>query len=145
MGSSFLIVDTEVLPEIYTKVIQVKELLKTGQSKNIQQAVKQIGISRSAFYKYKDHVFPFYEKNKTKVITISLLLFHESGVLSQVLDTLANARGNILTINQNIPNQGIANVTISFETEEVEKSGEEILENLGSLKGVKKIQIIGRE
>lgn len=145
MGSSFLIVDTEVLPEIYTKVIQVKELLKTGQSKNIQQAVKQIGISRSAFYKYKDHVFPFYEKNKTKVITISLLLFHESGVLSQVLDTLANAKGNILTINQNIPNQGIANVTISFETEEVEKSGEEILEHLGSLRGVKKIQIIGRE
>lgn len=145
MGASFYLVDTKVLPEIYTKVIQAKALLKTGESRNIQQAVKQVGISRSAFYKYKDHVFPFYEKNKTKVITIGFLLSHKPGVLSQVLDTLSSVRGNILTINQNIPNQGVANVTISFETHEVEKSGEEILQSLKGLQGVKKIQIVGRE
>src|SRR5690554_2529792 len=115
MSSSFLIVDPKVLPEIFTKVIQAKDLLRSGEAKNIQQAVSQIGISRSAFYKYKDSVFPFYEKNKTKVVTIALLLSHESGVLSKVLDTIAKAKGNILTINQNIPNHGVANVTISFE------------------------------
>jgi chorismate mutase len=145
MGTKFLVVDTKVLPEIFTKVIETKDLLRTGESKNIQQAVKQIGISRSAFYKYKDSVFPFYEKNKTKVVTIAFLLRHESGILSKVLDTIANAKGNILTINQNIPNHGVANVTISFETDELDQSGEEILDSLYSLKGVKNIQIIGRE
>lgn len=145
MGAKFLVVDTKVLPDIFTKVIETKDLLRTGESKNIQQAVKQIGISRSAFYKYKDSVFPFYEKNKTKVVTIAFLLRHESGILSKVLDTIANAKGNILTINQNIPNHGVANVTISFETDELDQSGEEILDSLYSLKGVKNIQIIGRE
>lgn len=145
MGNKFLVVDTRVLPDIFTKVIETKRLLKTGESKNIQQAVKKIGISRSAFYKYKDSVFPFYEKNITKVVTIAFLLKHESGILSKILDTIANANGNILTINQNIPSHGIANVTISFETDELDKSGEEILESLYSLKGVQDIRIIGRE
>lgn len=145
MSSPFLVVDSKVLPEIYTKVIQAKELLKTGEVKNIQQAVKQIGISRSAFYKYKDSVFPFYERNKTKVVTIGFLLSHESGVLSKVLDTIANAKGNILTINQNIPNHGVANVTISFETNDVDRTWEELFDSLNSIKGVKKVQIIGRE
>lgn len=145
MSSSFLVVDSKVLPEIYTKVIQAKELLKTGKVKNIQQAVKQIGISRSAFYKYKDSVFPFYERNKTKVVTIGFLLSHESGVLSKVLDTIADAKGNILTINQNIPNHGIANVTISFETNDVDRAWEELFNSLNTIKGVKKVQIIGRE
>lgn len=145
MSSLFLVVDSQVLPEIFTKVIEAKDLLRSGEAKNIQQAVNQIGISRSAFYKYKDSVFPFYEKNKTKVITIALLLSHEAGVLSEVLDTIASAKGNILTINQNIPNHGVANVTISFETDAVNQTGQEILDNLLSLRGVKKIQIIGRE
>ncbi len=145
MGVKFLVVDTKVLPDIFVKVIKTKDLLRTGQAKNIQQAVKQVGLSRSAFYKYKDAVFPFYEKNKTKVITIAFLLKHESGILSNVLDTIAKAKGNILTINQNIPNHGVANVTISFETDELDQSGEEILNSLYSLSGVQNIQIIGRE
>lgn len=145
MSSSFLVVDSKVLPDIFIKVIQAKDLLKTGQVKTIQEAVKKIGISRSAFYKYKDSVFPFYEKNKTKMVTIALLLSHEAGILSKVLDTIAKAKGNILTINQNIPSYGIANVTISFQTDELDQSGEEMIENLYALKGVKKIQIVGRE
>ena len=145
MGVKFLVVNTKVLPDIFVKVIKTKDLLRTGQAKNIQQAVKQVGLSRSAFYKYKDAVFPFYEKNKTKVITIAFLLKHESGILSNVLDTIAKAKGNILTINQNIPNHGVANVTISFETDELDQSGEEILNSLYSLSGVQNIQIIGRE
>ena len=145
MGVKFLVVNTEVLPDIFVKVIKTKDLLRTGEAKNIQQAVKQVGLSRSAFYKYKDAVFPFYEKNKTKVITIALLLKHEAGILSNVLDTIAKANGNILTINQNIPNHGVANVTISFETDELDQSGEEILNSLYALKGVQNIQIIGRE
>ncbi len=145
MGSQYFVIDSKVLPEIFTQVIQAKDLLRSGEAKNIQQAVNLVGISRSAFYKYKDSVFPFYEKNKTKVVTIALLLSHKSGVLSKVLNTIAKAKGNILTINQNIPNHGVANVTISFETDEVNQSGQEILNNLLSLRGVKKIQIIGRE
>ena len=62
MGVKFLVVNTEVLPDIFVKVIKTKDLLRTGEAKNIQQAVKQVGLSRSAFYKYKDAVFPFYEK-----------------------------------------------------------------------------------
>ncbi|MCR1897888.1 ACT domain-containing protein [Irregularibacter muris] len=145
MSSQFLVVDSKVLPDVFIKVIEAKELLKTGEVKNIQQAVKKVDISRSTYYKYKDSIFPFYEASKTKVVTIALMLSHESGVLSKVLDAIAKARGNILTINQNIPTHGIANVTISFESREMSLSGEEIIRDLYAIRGVNKIRIIGRE
>ncbi|HBS58315.1 MAG TPA: ACT domain-containing protein, partial [Firmicutes bacterium] len=120
-----------------------KELLKRGEVRTINEAVEKMGLSRSAYYKYKDYVFPFYEASQEKIVTVSLLLEHKAGVLSRVLNTVANERGNILTINQGIPLQGIANAAISLETADLALDLEALLEKIRMVDGVKKIDVLG--
>nr|WP_246110729.1 ACT domain-containing protein [Thermosediminibacter litoriperuensis] len=139
------IIKEEILPEIIKKTVKAKELLKNGDVKTVNEATEMVGMSRSAFYKYKDYIFPFYEASVGKIITIALILEHRPGVLSGILDEIARARGNILTINQNIPLQGLANVTISFDTREMIKNPEELLEALEEKPGVREIEIVARE
>lgn len=141
----YFIVDSSVLPEVFIKVIEAKALLRTAKAKTVNEAVKMVGISRSAYYKYKDHVFPFYEKSKIKLVTVSLLLEHRPGVLCKILDAIARANGSILTINQDIPVNGVAIVSISFETGMIKKDVEELLLEIKELPGVKRMDIVSRE
>lgn len=101
----FYLVKEEILPEAIKKTIKVKEILKRGEVRTINEAVEKMGLSRSAYYKYKDYVFPFYEASRDKIITLSLLLEHKPGVLSKVLNSVAADSGSIMTINQGIPLQ----------------------------------------
>lgn len=142
--NEFLIVSKSILPEAILKTAQVKELLVKGDAAKINDAVERVGLSRSAFYKYKDGVFPFYEASREKIITISLILENEAGVLSHVLNFIASVKGNVLTINQGIPLQGVANVSISIETAGLADTPENLLAGLGEIVGVRKIEIIGQ-
>ena len=142
---NFYIVDKSVLPEIFLKVMEVKNLLASGKVKTVQEAVTQVGVSRSAFYKYRDSVFPLYENSRGKTITLLVNLDDTSGLLSNVLNTIANAGANILTINQTIPINGIANVTISIETDTMESDIGTLFDKLQRLNGVQSFQIIARE
>lgn len=141
--SAFFLVREEILPEAIKKTIKVKELLKRGEVRTINEAVEKMELSRSAYYKYKDYVFPFYEASQEKIVTLSLLLDHKAGVLSRVLNTIANERGNILTINQGIPLQGIANAAISMETADLALDLEALLQKIRMVDGVKKIDVLG--
>lgn len=143
-GGYFIIHD-KILPDILKKTVMAKELLKTGKAKTVNEAAKIATMSRSAYYKYKDYIFPFYEASHGKIVTISLILEHEPGVLSSILDEIAKSHGNVLTINQNIPIQGLANVTISFETGNLVRNIEEIINIIKNKTGVQKIEIIAQE
>ena len=142
--STFYLVREEILPEAIKKTIKVKEILKRGEIKTINEAVEKMGLSRSAYYKYKDFVFPFYEASKEKIITLSLLLEHKSGVLSKVLNTVADDSGSIMTINQGIPLQGVANTTISIETKPLTVDLEALLDKLRMIDGVKRLEVLGQ-
>ncbi|EAX46527.1 amino acid-binding ACT domain protein [Thermosinus carboxydivorans Nor1] len=142
--SAFYLVREEILPEAIKKTIKVKELLKRGEAKTINEAVEKMGLSRSAYYKYKDFVFPFYEASKEKIVTIALLLEHKPGVLSRVLNTIAGDRGSVLTINQGIPLQGVANATISIETADLAVDLEALLDKLRMVEGVKRLELLGQ-
>jgi chorismate mutase len=141
--SKLYIIREEILSDSLKKTLKVKELLESGRVKTINEAVKQVGISRSAFYKYRDYVFPFSKFSKGKIITLSMVLDHMPGVLSSILDVVANARGNVVTINQSMPSMGVASVTISIDTQYMEMSLENFLEKLSSQNGVRKIEILG--
>ena len=141
----FYIVKAEMMPDIFKKTVKAKELLKSGKAKTVNEATETVGMSRSAYYKYKDYIFPFYEASMGKIVTISFILEHIPGVLSSILDEIAKARGNILTINQNIPIQNMANVTISFETGNLNKNVEELLEIINNKEGVHKLDVIAQE
>jgi chorismate mutase len=137
-------VKEDILPEAIKKTIKVKEILKRGEVKTINEAVVRLGLSRSAYYKYKDYVFPFYEASKDKIITLSLLLEHKSGVLSRVLNLIALDSGSIMTINQGIPLQGVANTTISIETKNMKVDLEALLDKLRMIDGVKRLEVLGQ-
>ena len=143
-ASSFYLVCEEILPEAIKKTIRVKALLKRGDARTINDAVDKMNLSRSAYYKYKDYVFPFYEASKNKVITLTFLLDNEKGVLSSVLNMVSEHSGNVLTINQGIPLQGVANTTISIETDKLTVELEALLENLRALNGVRRLDILGQ-
>lgn len=142
--NKFYIISKEILPEAILKTAKVKELLAKKEAETVNEAVEKIGLSRSAFYKYRDGVFPFYEASKEKIITVTITLEHMSGVLSNCLNAVAVTQGNILTINQGIPLQGVAYATISIETRDMVSNIEELLETLYKIPGVLKVEIIGQ-
>ena len=141
----FFLVDKSVLPEIFIKVMEVKSLLESKKEKTVQDAVNKVGISRSAFYKYRDAVYPLYENTRGKTVTLAANLEDKAGLLSLTLNSIANAGANILTINQTIPINGIANVTITIETNKMKDDLGELIHIIESLDGIRSIKIIARE
>ena len=113
-----VLVDKRVLPEVFDKVLTAKSYLSKNLAKNSTEACKMADLSRSAFYKYKDSVFFYEDQDKSRVITYSLWLSDDPGVLSCVLTALSGFGLNILTVNQNIPVDRVALVTISFRMSE---------------------------
>ena len=142
---NFYIIDKNVLPEIFIKVMEVKNLLESGRERTVQDAVNTVGISRSAFYKYRDAIFPLYEHSRGKNVTFSVNIDNTAGKLSAVLNSMASAGANILTINQTIPINGIANVTITIETQNLKMDLGDFVNKVTNIDGVRSLKIIARE
>ena len=138
----YYIVAAEALPEIFIKVAEAKRMMQTGEVDTVGEATKRAGISRSAFYKYKDSVQPFNDMKAEHIITFYAMLKDKSGVLSRVLSIFASSGANILTINQSIPTNGCAAVTISAETSDMAESLEQLLATVSALDGVVKLEIL---
>lgn len=129
-GPRYFVVEAAVLPEIYLKVAETKRLLETGEERTVNAATRRTGISRSAFYKYKDAIRPFQDMLHGRIVTIQILLRNQPGALSCVLNLLADRGGNVLTINQAIPGGGAAAVTVGLETSGLSAGLEELLSAL---------------
>ena len=132
----YLLVEARMLPEIFTKVMQAKMLLSRGNAKNASQAAQMAGISRSAFYKYKDSVFLYYERMNENIVSFSLALEDRPGVLSNLLAQFYQLGANVITVNQNIPIDGVAIASVSIRTADATRSRSQILDMLGKLDGV---------
>ena len=104
----FYLVAADALPEVFLRVAEAKRMLQVGEAATVGDAARQVGISRSAFYKYKDAVQPFQNMHAGHIITFYALLKDNPGVLSNYLSIFANSGANILTINQTIPTNGCA-------------------------------------
>ncbi len=138
----YYIVEASALPEIFLKVAEAKRLLSVGEAATVNEATQMTGISRSAFYKYRDAVLPFQNMMTGRIITFQLLLHDAPGILSDILTTFAELKANIITINSIVPTNGCAVVTISAETMDVSIPLEELLLQLRSAKGVIKAEIL---
>lgn len=113
MSVEMLLVNASALPEVYSKVIEAKRLLASGQAKTASEAVEICGISRSAYYKYKDFVFE-YTHPLGNTVSLQATLKDKAGVLSNFLQVLYSCGGNILTVNQGLPASGVASVSVSL-------------------------------
>ena len=140
--TKYYIVAAEALPEIFIKVAEAKRMMQTGEASTVGAATRAVGISRSAFYKYKDAVQPFNNMKAGRIITFYTMLKDSPGVLSNVLSIFAGSGANILTINQSIPTNGCAAVTISAETSRMAESLEQLMADVTSLDGVLRFEIL---
>ncbi|WP_409289506.1 ACT domain-containing protein [Peribacillus sp. SCS-37] len=139
----FYLVREDVLPEAMQKTLDAKELLDRGKAESVLEAVQVADISRSAFYKYRDTVFPFHTIVKERIISLFFHLEDRSGTLSQLLAVVAAAGCNVLTIHQTIPLQSRANVTLSLNTNGMNSDIEHLLSQLRKLEFVEKVEVLG--
>lgn len=139
----FYLVREDVLPEAMKKTLEVKEMLERGKAMSVWEAVGRANLSRSAFYKYRDTVFPFSTIKKERLITLFFYLEDRSGTLSNLLQVVALSGCNVLTIHQTIPLQGRANVTMSLNTSNVHMEIDELLAELQKLEFVEKVEVLG--
>ena len=136
------IVEAAALPEIFQKVAEAKRMLETGETDKVNVAAQAVGISRSAFYKYRDAIAPFQNLMAGRIITFQIMLKDKAGILSEILTIFANCGANILTINQSIPTGGRAMVTISAETSNLSCNIEALTQQIAERKGVVKADCV---
>lgn len=140
-----VIVSSEVLPDIIMKVLIAKGMRARGEAATSAEACRAVGISRSAYYKYKDCVFNYDERFTNNILSVYLILRDEKGVLSSIIAKLYELGTNILTINQNIPVDSVATVTVSVRTDQGTLSAAQLRQELGKVAGVVDVKLISGE
>ena len=145
MSSNFLIVDKKILPEYFEKVIEARRLIETGEVREVNTAVNIVGISRSTYYKYKDYIFSPDESASGRRAVLSMLLDHQKGVLSAMLNELSACGANILTITQSLPIHQKASVTLSLDVTAMILPMPELLARITSVRGVESVRLVAME
>ena len=145
MTKKYLIVNKKILPDVYEKVIEARNLINENSNINISEAVKKVGISRSTYYKYKDYVFSPTENSIGRMAVLSLMLSHKKGILSQVINDISKHNANILTINQTIPINEKANVSLSLDISGVDIAVDEMIDNIKKIEGVVSVSLLSIE
>lgn len=128
MAKRFLLVDSDVLPDVFMKVVRAKELLASGAVKNLSAAAKEVDISRSALYKYKDKIFDVSE-TKT-VVAVHVVLMDELGALQKLLRIIAQYNVSIVTITQAAPVDGTAAVSLTLKVKDMVGDVDSLVEDM---------------
>ncbi|MDD3693043.1 MAG: ACT domain-containing protein [Oscillospiraceae bacterium] len=138
-NSRMLLVDSAVLPKVFSRVVEAKQLLASGKATSAAQAARIAGISRSAFYKYRSAVYVYDAQKAGRILTLHIELSDRPGILSRVLSEFADTGTNILTVNQNIPAQGKALVSISARIDDPEFEVSQFVKRLSTCDGVERV------
>ena len=141
----YYLVERSLLPEVFQRVIEANEAIASGRASTASEAARMAGLSRSAYYKYKDGVRPFFFFFTDRIVTFHFMLLDQPGVLSSILGLMAASGANLLTVNQSIPMRGQASVTIAARTGGMQYSVEELMHRAERLEGVSKVEILASE
>lgn len=145
MKSEYLIVHKKILPDYFDKVIEARKLIESGAARDVSAAVRQVGISRSTYYKYKDYIYSPDSGEMGRKAVISMLLSHEIGVLSTALNQLSALGVSVLTISQNLPIRDIASAIMTLDVSQMNVSIEETIRTLGQIPGVENVALVALE
>lgn len=141
----YLMVNMAVLPSVFAGVMSAKELLASGEANSAAQAARMAGISRSAFYKYKDCVFQIGSGTVGRIVNINAVLKDKAGVLSSFITQLYRSGANIVTVNQGIPINGVAQVSVSVKISDDGADIEELIAALSETEGVTSVNLVMTE
>lgn len=145
MKGNFLIVDKRSLPDVYEKVVDAKRLLKEGKVKDVTEAAKTVNISRSVYYKYKKTVFELAETEVGQKVTLNMMINDNKGVLSCILNYISEEGGSIITINQGIPMNKKANVSLTINISSINGDLTTLMDGLSKIKDVESVEFVAME
>ena len=145
MLSNYLIVHKSILPEYYEKVLAARHLMESGKCREVSQAVKQVGISRSTYYKYKDYIFEPSDMNSSRKAVFSMMLDHAPGVLSSLLACISESGASVLTITQSLPIHNKASVTISIDITDVTETVDALTARISAINGLDNLRLLAIE
>ncbi|MBD5488374.1 MAG: ACT domain-containing protein [Lachnospiraceae bacterium] len=143
--AGYYVVKQKAVPEVLLKVVEAKRLVDSGRALSVQEAVDEVGISRSSFYKYKDDIFPFHDNAQGTTITLTFQMDDETGLLSDVLKIVADCGANILTIHQSIPINGVASLSLSVQVLPTTGNVSEMIEAMEAKTGVHNVKIVAKQ
>ncbi|MCD8049604.1 MAG: ACT domain-containing protein [Clostridia bacterium] len=141
--TELMLVDASVVPDVFKKVLTAKQLLESGEVKTINEAVEKTNISRSAYYKYKDHVFDFNQMHG--VLTLMAVVVDMKGILSEILRIISSVNCSVLTINQSVPTDGVASVSITIKTDAMAVGVDRLITELNKISGVRSVKIVAKQ
>ena len=141
----YLMVHKSILPEYYEKVLFARHLMESGKVREVSQAVRQAGISRSTYYKYKDYIFEPSDMSGSRKAVLSMMLSHEPGVLSSLLKQISDAGASVLTITQSLPIQNMASLTISLDISSMPTEMETLLRLIAASPGIENPHLVAME
>ena len=145
MLDQYLIVHKSILPDYFEKVLEARRLMASGKVKEVSQAVKQVGISRSTYYKYKDYLFEPSDIAGERKAVLSMMLDHTPGVLSSLLRVISEANASVLTITQSLPIHDMASVTLSLDLSGMTVQMSELLDAITAAPGVDNVRLLAME
>ncbi len=138
---NYFLIDSSILPDVYSKVVEAKKLVLSGEAGSVSAAVKMAGVSRSAYYKYKDKIFEYSDQSEDTA-TVNARLEDNAGVLSSVMNELYLAGANVLSVSQSVPVNNVAGVSITVRLGQTGSAKGELLDKIKKIGGVIKAEII---
>ena len=145
-NSSYLVViDSRVIPEVFVKVLEVKKTIANKEARSLTAACKQSGISRSAYYKYKDYVFLYDEQHNQRIVTLYAVLKDRPGVLANVLSAIHSSDANVMTLNQSVPVDGVAPITMTLKLNSGNYNEDDLKSSVKAVDGVVEVRVLNRE
>lgn len=133
---NYVLVNAQILPPVYAKVLAAKRLLALGEARSAKEAARLAGISRSAYYKYKDAIFEYGSESGDAIATLRAKLSDNAGILSAFMARLYQAGANVLSVNQSVPVGGVADVTVTVRVSEMNIGIDTLLEELNKTSGI---------
>ena len=140
--NEFYIVAADVLPEALKKTAQIKALLSQNSNLTINEAADKVGLSRSAFYKYRESIFSYNKMNKERIVTLIVTAADEISVLAECLQIITEMDGQILTVNRDLPIQDTSKATLVIDTKNMKQEIETLVEKLYEIAQVREIEIL---
>ena len=142
--TGYYVIKRQAVPEVLLKVVEAKKLLESGKVKTAAEAASRLGISRSSFYKYKEDIYEFHDRMQGTTLTLTFQMNDEVGLLSYVLNLIAEFGANILTIHQSSPLNGVASLSITIQVLPTTRDIMEMISKMENVEGVHKVHITGR-
>lgn len=137
----FYLVDFQVLPEAIKKTIRIKESLKNGRVKTINEALSAM----NAYYKYKDHVEPVTGAVKERSITYFIMMQNDFSLLNKIMRKIKKENNDVLSINSGVAFGENVPTIISFKTKMTLADINLLAESIRRIKGIIRIVVSEEE